>query len=133
MSNMETADEVERFWRCEYAAAFHKKSPEDYADTFALPCIINVDDLPRTVFTDRDELIEFCTKLIRKATDTSWNTSSIDSFAVSVLDENVALVRVEASRFDIDGKQISRLYGSYTINKDGGRWKMAAVFGGFLR
>jgi hypothetical protein len=70
--------------------------------------------------------------MIAAAEATSWDSSTIDSFIADVFDDEVATVRVVASRFDAAGGRIARLYGNYTLNKQDGAWKMVAIFGGFL-
>lgn len=124
--------EIERFWREDYAAAFMAKDPVAYAANFALPCLICAEGIDRSVFTTREALVAYCTRLIETAKDTRWETSAIDGLSVHVLDDAVATVQVEATRFDAAGEKVSRLYGNYTVNKEGGVWRMAAIFGGFL-
>jgi hypothetical protein len=124
--------EVEAFWRGDYAAPFLAKDAEAYADAFALPCLIRAENLGRRSFTERAELLRYCTAMIAAAEATSWDSSTIDSFVADLFDEEVATVRVVASRFDAQGTRLARLYGNYTLNKEDGTWKMVAIFGGFL-
>jgi len=135
MDDGKIAEEVRRFYYEDYITGFIAKDPERYANTFALPCLIRAEDLPRTAFQTRAELLGYCTEMICRARDTTWHDSTIDSFEVEVLDPAVVQLRVVASRFDKDGKRLarhSRLYGRYTVNREADGWKMAAIFGGFL-
>lgn len=124
--------EVEAFWRGDYAAPFLAKDAEAYADAFALPCLIRAEKLGRRTFTERAELAQHCRAMIAAAEATNWYSSTIDSFVADVFDDEVATVRVVASRFDPSGTRIARLYGNYTLNKQDGAWRMVAIFGGFL-
>lgn len=135
---MQTPMDVEReraeaagFWRNSYCQAFMDKDAERYADQFALPCMIRAEGLPRTAFLRREELLEYVTEMLRRAEETTWERSTIDRCDVVLLDEGVAKVSVDASRFDARDRLISRLYGEYTLNKAGGEWKMVCIFGGF--
>src|SRR5690349_10496219 len=76
---MTLEQEVEQFWRKDYASGFMEKDAEKYASAFALPCLIRAEDSPRTVFRTREELVAHCALMIRNAQNTSWDTSSIDS------------------------------------------------------
>lgn len=124
--------EVEAFWRNDYAAPFLDRDPIAYASNFTLPCLIRAEGLGRRVFTDRAALVLHCAEMIAKAEETRWQRSTIDSLTIEILDAEVATVKVVASRFDAEDRQIARLYGRYTLNREGRRWKMAAIFGGFL-
>src|ERR1700728_2510900 len=110
--------DVEKFWRERYATGFLNKDPGQYAAAFALPCLIRAEGMPRKVFTTNEELLAYVGDLIAKAEATTWVTSSIDSLQVRVLDEEVAQIEVEASRYSAAGEKISRLYGRYTVNKE---------------
>lgn len=132
MNKENLAREAEVFWRERYAAAFIDKDPEYYAGAFSLPCIIRAENLDRTVCRTREELTQYCSSMLERAKATTWETSVIDTFEVRILDPQVATITVEASRFDAGGALLSRLYGSYTMNREQGEWKMVAIFGGFM-
>ena len=125
--------DVERFWRERYAVGFLNKDPKQYAAAFALPCLIRAEGMPRKVFSTNGELLAYCADLITKAKVTRWERSTIDSLQVRILEDEVAQVNVEATRFNAAGEKISRLYGSYTVNKEAGEWKMVTIYGGFLK
>lgn len=131
MNRDELAKEAERFWREQYAAPFMRKDAEAYASAFGLPSLIRAENLGCQVFRTRAELLQYVQTMLAAATDSGWVRSSIDDFRVSVLEDEVATILVNASRFDVEGRRIARLYGSYTINRIGGEWKMVAIFGGF--
>ena len=124
--------DVETFWRHTYAQPFIDKDAGKYADAFGFPCVIRAEEMPRTAFRNRDELLPYVTEMLQRAQKTSWHTSTMDTMIVSVMEENVALVRVIASRFDANGKKLCRVYGTYTVNRDQGKWRMVSIFGGFM-
>ena len=122
---------VTEFWRNGYVRTFMDKDVEGFADHFALPCLMRAEGLPRTVFTRREELVEYLREVIRIAHEAVWARSGIDRFEVRILDSDVAAVEVDAARFDSADRLTSRLYASYVLNKVDGEWKMVSVFGGF--
>jgi hypothetical protein len=133
MSASNVEKEVEEFWRNRYAAGFLNKDPRQYAAAFALPCLIRAEGMPRRVFTTSEQLLAYVAEMLAKAEATTWVTSTIDSFRVRILDDEVAQVEVEASRLNATGQTIARLYGRYTVNKEAGEWKMVTIYGGFLK
>ncbi|MET0658438.1 MAG: nuclear transport factor 2 family protein [Steroidobacteraceae bacterium] len=132
MDAKQLAQEAEIFWREEYSAAFVRKDPVGYANAFALPCLVCAENMGRRVFHTREELVGYCTELIQRARTTGWERSQIDSLTVRVLDNEVATVSVEATRYDSTGTSVARLYGSYALNRESDEWKMATIYGGFL-
>jgi hypothetical protein len=131
MNRDELAREAERFWREHYAAPFMRKDAEAYASVFALPSLIRAENLGCQVFRTRTELLKYVRAMLAAANETGWVRSAIDEFQVNVLEDEVATVLVRASRFDAQNRLIAGLYGSYTLNKMDGEWRMVAIFGGF--
>jgi hypothetical protein len=83
------------------------------------------------VFLPRPELLSHVREMLARANQTGWARSSIDTFQINVLEDNVATVLVRASRFDEQDRFLTQLYGSYTLNHVGAEWKMVSIFGGF--
>jgi hypothetical protein len=108
-----------------------RKDAEEYADAFALPCLIRAENLERAVFRTRAELLAYVRAMLDAANQTGWARSTIDTFQVNVLADAVATVLVQASRFDESDRLLTRLYGSYTLNRVRSEWKMVSIFGGF--
>ncbi|WP_419709611.1 hypothetical protein [Pseudomonas sp. NFX224] len=123
--------DIEAFWYKHYAAPFAQGDARVFAEALALPCIIRAEGYPRQVFTEREPLVDFCILLIAKSKEAIWSKSMIDHFSAHLLEDDVAVVNVQASRLDETGKVIARLYGNYNLNKDQGEWKMASIFGGY--
>lgn len=123
--------EAMAFWRHGYAQAFMDKDPERYADQYAFPCMIRAEHLPRQVFANRAELLAYVTEMLDRAEETTWHRSSIDRLEVHLLENGLARVQCDASRYDAEDRLIARLHGNYIVEKVGGEWKMVSNFGGF--
>jgi hypothetical protein len=76
-------------------------------------------------------LLSHIGEMLAGANRTGWARSTIDTFQIDLLEDNVATVSVQASRFDEQDRLLARLYGSYTLNRVGAEWKMVSIFGGF--